>query len=362
MRRADDRTEGKDGQMHQMLPRRKIRGGKSSRVKHHTHEDRRYDGSLLAYVNALFENQANENIVGQYLVYLKTVVGVSPRTKRLYIEDLFGTYELGDPFIRSAEYTFFNFLNLERVEISNQIDRQLVRRYVAWLSNNHIASSSINRRLSALRSFYKFLLSESKVETSPIPVATHQRNSPRSSLSVKMAQKIPEFLTRDEIEALLTAPDLNRPEGKRDRAILELFYAAGLRVSEMTGLNLDSVNFETRELRVTGKGSNERIVLIGIPAASALSDYVNNVRPSLLGPMRTDALFISRYGRRLIDRRIQKLMERYALSTGLEKNLHPHVLRHTFATHMLDGGADLRVVQHLLGHADLSTTQIYTHI
>jgi integrase/recombinase XerC len=114
---------------------------------------------------------------------------------------------------------------------------------------------------------------------------------------------------------------------------------------------------------VTGKGSKERIVLIGIPAASALSDYVNNARPSLLGKMKEEgALFISRYGKRLIDRRIQKLMEHYALSIGLAKDLHPHVLRHTFATHMLDGGADLRVVQHFLGHADLSTTQIYTHI
>jgi len=332
-------------------------------VKPHQPDNRRYDVDLLNYVNALYENQANENIVGQYLVYLKTVVGVSPRTVRLYIKDLFGTYELGNPFMRSAEYTFFNFLNLQQIKISNQIDRQLVRRYVAWLSGNHIASSSINRRLSALRSFYKFLLSEGKVETSPIPVATHQRNSPRSSLSVKMAKKIPEFLTRDEIEALLTAPDLTRPEGQRDRAILELFYAAGLRVSEMTGLDLDSVNLETRELRVTGKGSKERIVLMGVPAASALSNYVNNARPSLLGQGKDrDALFISRYGRRLIDRRMQKLMERYALLTGLAKDLHPHILRHTFATHMLDGGADLRVVQHLLGHADLSTTQIYTHI
>jgi integrase/recombinase XerC len=331
-------------------------------VKPNQPDDRQYDAYLLAYVNSLFGNQADENVVGQYLIYLKTVVGVSPRTKRLYIEDLFGTYDLSDPFVRSAEYTFFNFLNLQKVAIVNQIDRQLIRSYVAWLSNNHIANSSINRRLSALRSFYKFLLSEGKVETSPIPVATHQRNSPRSSLSVKMDKRIPEFLTQDEVKALLAAPDLTKPEGKRDRAILELFYAAGLRVSELTALDFKALDLESRELRVTGKGSKERIVLMGIPAASALSEYVKSSRPLLLGKAKTEALFVSRYGKRLLDRRIQKLLEGHSASMGIQKKLHPHMLRHTFATHMLDGGADLRVVQHLLGHADLSTTQIYTHI
>lgn len=322
----------------------------------------RYDAGLLAYINDLFDGRPGNNLFGEYILHLDTEAGVSERTRTLYVRDLFGTYQPGDPFIRSAEYTFFNFLSLRKIASPRQIDRDLIRKYVVWLANNRIAGSSINRRLSAVRSFYKFLLVREKIDASPIPVATHQRNSPRSSISVKTGRRIPHFLTSGEIEQLLSAPDQTRPEGRRDRAIIELFYASGLRISELWRLDLTGINLESREIRVVGKGSKERVVLIGLPAASALKIYIDNGRPALSADGRSSALFLSHQGKRLTMRAIQKLIKRYSSALGIEKEVHPHVLRHTFATHMLDGGADLRVVQELLGHADLSTTQIYTHV
>jgi len=143
---------------------------------------------------------------------------------------------------------------------------------------------------------------------------------------------------------------------------MELLYASGLRVSEIWQLNLNNLDLESREIRVLGKGAKERIVLMGVPAASALRDYIYGGRAKLLSSRLTTALFLNHKGGRLSTRGIQKMLKQYSVTIGIEKNVHPHVLRHTFATHMLDGGADLRVVQELLGHADLSSTQIYTHV
>ena len=152
------------------------------------------------------------------------------------------------------------------------------------------------------------------------------------------------------------------PQGQRDRALLELLYASGLRVSELANLNLEQVNLDTREIRVWGKGSKERIVLMGEPAAEALLAYINDGRYALLGNRKTSALFLNRDGGRLTERSVQKILQKYAGATGIGKRVYPHMLRHTFATHLLDGGADLRVVQELLGHSSLATTQIYTHV
>ena len=143
---------------------------------------------------------------------------------------------------------------------------------------------------------------------------------------------------------------------------MELLYASGLRVSELVNLNLEQVNFENREIRVWGKGAKERMALMGKPAATALTTYLSQGRPKLLGKKGSSALFLNRYGQRLVERRVQRILEKYANIAGIDKRVHPHMLRHTFATHLLDGGADLRVVQELLGHASLSSTQIYTHV
>jgi len=147
---------------------------------------------------------------------------------------------------------------------------------------------------------------------------------------------------------------------QRDRAILEMLYAAGMRVSELVNMNMEQVDLAANEIRVWGKGSKERMVLIGGPAARALTDYIEHGRKSLLGKKKNNALFLNRYGERILVRRVQKIISRY--SRSIDKKIHPHILRHTFATHLLDGGADLKVVQELLGHADLSSTQIYTHV
>lgn len=180
--------------------------------------------------------------------------------------------------------------------------------------------------------------------------------------SPKLDRRLPKLLTTDEIKQLLAAPDVTNPAGQRDCAILELLYASGLRVSEIVSLNVGQIDLHLREIRVTGKGRKERMVLMGEPAAQALATYFENGRLQLLGNKKTEAVFISRLGKRLLDRRIQKILDHYAKSIGITRRVHPHVIRHTFATHMLDGGADLRVVQELLGHASLETTQIYTHV
>jgi integrase/recombinase XerC len=212
--------------------------------------------------------------------------------------------------------------------------------------------ASTARKLSAIRSFYKYLLRERMVAANPIA----------TTASPKLDRRLPSFLTQEEIEQLLEAPDLSKPQGQRDRALIELLYASGLRVSELVNLNLEQVDLHTREIRVRGKGSKERMVLMGKPAATALNAYLNQGRPSLLGEKRSNAIFLNRYGQRIMERRVQKIIQEYAERAGIDKRVHPHMLRHTFATHLLDGSADLRVVQELLGHANLSSTQIYTHI
>jgi integrase/recombinase XerC len=227
-----------------------------------------------------------------------------------------------------------------------------LRDYLSHLVEEGIVKASIARKLSAIRSFYRYLIREKMMPANPIEMVS----------SPKLDKRLPSFLTINEVERLLNAPDLSTPQGQRDRALLELLYASGLRVSELVHLELGQINLDTNEIRVWGKGSKERVVLMGEPAAEALRNYLEQGRHKLLGEKKSKALLLNRYGQRIPERRVQKMLEDYAAKAGIEKRVHPHVLRHTFATHMLDGGADLRVVQELLGHAQLSSTQIYTHV
>jgi tyrosine recombinase XerC len=295
-------------------------------------------------------------VFNRYLDYLRAERNASVYTQRNYETDLRGTFK------RGTGKGFFQFLVQKKIPDFRDVDKQTIRDYMAWLVEQHIDKSSISRKMSAIRSFYRFLLREDIIKQSPIPVSSSGRRGERSTLSPKQDKKLPVFLTEEEMLRLLAMPDSTRPEGQRDRAMLELLYASGLRVSELWQLDLNSIDPETREIRVTGKGSKERVVLMGIPAASALREYINSGREQLSANLRQNALFLNKQGKRLTIRGIQKLLKRYSLAGGLEKDVHPHILRHTFATHMLDGGADLRVVQELLGHADLSSTQIYTHV
>jgi len=287
-----------------------------------------------------------QEVFSKYLNYLEVERNASPFTIRNYTNDLLGNYQ------RGSEKGFFQFLRMKKVGSLREVDKHTVRDYIAWLMEQGVVKTSIARKLSAIRSFFRFLVREEILPTNPLEKAS----------SPKLDKRLPEFLTVEEMKRLLETPDAATPQGQRDLAFLELLYASGLRVSELVKLNLEQVNLDTREIRVWGKGSKERLVLMGEPAASALTAYLEQGRNELLGEKRTSALFLNRYGGRLTERSVQSILQEHADIAGIGKRVHPHMLRHTFATHLLDGGADLRVVQELLGHASLSSTQIYTHV
>ena len=272
-----------------------------------------------------------------YRRYLEVERHLSAYTVRNYLHDLQG---------------YLDFLEQEGVESQDDIDHNLLRRFLAMLAERKTVRASIARRLSALRSFYSYLNREKLIDSDPM----------KTAISPKLEQRLPSFLTQEEARRLVEAPDLSTPHGLRDRAFLELLYASGLRVSELVGLDMSDINLETKEARVLGKGSKERMVLMGEPAALAVKAYLDRGRLQLAGMVKSSALFINRYGKRMSQRFVQMLVSDYGKRVGIAKKVHPHLLRHTFATHLLDGGADLRVVQELLGHTNLATTQVYTHV
>jgi len=248
---------------------------------------------------------------------------------------------------------FLRFLAAAGIRRWEEAEREVLRNYLEWLAARGYARGSICRRVAEVHSFGAYLQREGWTAGQPF-VALQ---------APKARRPLPDVLSVAETVALIGQPDTRTAQGIRDRAILEVLYAGGIRVSEL--VRLDVGHFSTRlgELRVLGKGDKERIALLGRPAQQWLRVYVTHGRPQLVGQHgATGALFVNRLGGRLTARSVQSLLHHYALAAGLEKRVTPHVLRHTFATHLLDGGADLRVVQELLGHAQLSTTQIYTHV
>lgn len=211
---------------------------------------------------------------------------------------------------------------------------------------------SIGRLIASLRRFYRFLLRENKISKDP----TLQIESP------KLPRSLPKSLNEEEVVALLNAPNIAEPVGLRDRAMLELLYACGLRVSELVGIKATEVSISDGVVRVTGKGSKTRLVPMGEEAADWLARYIKEARSAILQKRLCDALFVTNRGEAMTRQAFWYLIKRYALLAGITKHMSPHVLRHAFATHLLNNGADLRVVQMLLGHSDISTTQIYTHV
>ncbi len=233
------------------------------------------------------------------------------------------------------------------------LKREVVRDYLAELEEAGYAKASIARRLFELRAFGDYLLRYGGWES----------NLFRRVDAPRLPRRLPRVLSVEEIQRLLSIPDLSTPQGMRDRAILETLYASGVRVSELVGLDVDDLNLGQGELRVIGKGDKERIALLGRPAVSALRRYLAEGRPLLRRERRlTRALFLNRLGGRLSVRSVSEMVRKAGKAAGLSQRVTPHLLRHTFATHLLDGGADLRAVQELLGHASLATTQVYTHI
>ena len=244
--------------------------------------------------------------------------------------------------------------HLERMGVGawERVGRAEIRAHLAELVREGLSARSQARALSAIRSLHALLFSE---KLAPVD-ATDEIDSPRA------ARRLPELLSHEEIERLLAAPDPRTAAGRRDRAMLELLYATGLRVSELISLGLNDVNLETRVLVARGKGNKERIVPIGAPAAEAVKAYLAGARERLLRTRRSKDLFVTPRGGRMTRQGFAKLLGRYARAAGIRRRISPHKLRHSFATHLLEGGADLRAVQEMLGYADVSTTQIYTHV
>jgi site-specific recombinase XerD len=235
------------------------------------------------------------------------------------------------------------------------VTRQIFRQYLGELRESGIVAASITRRTSTVHGFYKYLLREGATE----------RDLLYGIALPKRPKRLPKVLNQHVLTALIAAPDCSKPAGLRDRAMLELLYGGGLRISELVGLDLRQVDLDEAAAIVHGKGAKERVVLFGQPAMDALEAYLADGRPPLALQSRTrdeQALFLNRSGARLTARSVQTAIKRYALRAGIAEDVHPHLLRHSFATHLLDGGADLRIVQDLLGHSSANTTQIYTHV
>ena len=225
--------------------------------------------------------------------------------------------------------------------------------YLKHLEDSGIAQSSKSRKLSAIRMFHRFLVNEDITEQNPSAVVSLP----------KKTQRLPDALTQNEIGKILEQPDIEQLTGLRDRAILEVLYASGLRVSELISLRLSNLFFEEKFIRVIGKGSKERVVPIGEQAIDATVKYLKHVRPSYAKvPYSAEFVFINQRGRPFSRMGIWKIIQKYVHNAGIEKKISAHTFRHSFATHLIEGGADLRAVQEMLGHADISSTQIYTHL
>jgi len=250
---------------------------------------------------------------------------------------------------------FMRFLKESSFKLA-EVDHIVLRHYLALLKQYEYSRSSIARKLSAVRLLLRFLKRKDVLGNDSWEMVS----------SPKRTKKIPRFLFIDDVVELLEAPLRNSVLGCRDRAILEVLYGSGIRVGELVSLNVDSINFEEGMLKVWGKGKKERILPVGSCALQAVADYFSKGRPFLeannSGNTKEDALFLNKFGKRLSSRSVRRMMEKYSRGIGQDRGISPHVLRHSFASHLLGAGADLRAVQELLGHESISSTQIYTHI
>lgn len=282
--------------------------------------------------------------VGEYLEHLKLNRNYSDHTLKAYKRDLeqFQEYltETGD-----------------RGRIDPEaVDPDVARSYLFWLREQGCSKRTMGRKLSALRSYYRYLARTGNAETNPFALISSPRHG----------RRLPEFLHVHEVVDLISSIDMSDPLAVRDRAIIELLYSSGIRLSELTGLTIGNVDLNSGYVRVFGKGSKERIVPIGEEAVQVLERYFTSARPALACRSASEQdhceVFLNRFGNPLTGRSVQRLLDKHMKRMASLMKISPHVLRHSFATHLLEGGADLRAVQELLGHVDISTTQIYTHV
>jgi len=276
-------------------------------------------------------------LLDSFLSYLAVEKGLSENTLESYGRDL-------RKFILSMDEA--------GVRLAGEIKYSHILDYLSQSKEKGFNATSIVRSIVSIRQFFKYLLMEKIID-----------QDPASGIGTpKMRKGLPGVITLDEVETLLTAPDESSPEGLRDAAMLEVLYATGIRVSELVGLKLNDVNFELGFVVVYGKGSKERIVPIGDKAREKLLEYLGTSRPAMLKAREAKALFVTRLGRGMTRQGFWKIIKHCSLKAGIAKKISPHTLRHSFATHLLERGADLRTIQIMLGHSDISTTQIYTHV
>lgn len=287
-------------------------------------------------VDIMLKDREREFLVRDFLNYLAVEENLSPRTIEEYSHDLRIFFSFFEPHFKKD-------LTLDK------IDERTIREFLTYLKlEKKYTAKSLNRKIATLKAYFSFIEAEELITKSPMAKIK----------SAKLGKRLPKVLTKEEVErffgAIESSPD---PHSIRDKAIFELFYATGIRISELTSLNHDSIDFENMLIKVRGKGNKERFVLINESTKKAVTDYLAG-RPKTGSP----ALFISRKNVRLSDRMIEYIFAKYLKAAGINKDASPHTLRHSFATHMLEGGADLMSIKELLGHENLSTTQIYTNI
>ena len=278
-----------------------------------------------------------KSLVEEFIHYLAVERGLADNTLDSYNRDL---------------NQFLGFLEQEKVLDLQKATRNMVMSYLLVLQKRGRATATVSRHLAALKSFYHFLLKEKYIEKDP----TANLESP------KLEKKLPRVLAVNEVEMLLNQPMGTDPAALRDKAMLELLYATGIRVTELIQLDVNHINVDMGYIRCFGKGSKERIVPVGSFARRCVDEYLQKGRSKIIKIKAEQALFVNQHGRRLTRQGFWKIIKKYARRAGISKVITPHTLRHSFATHLLENGADLRSVQEMLGHADITTTQIYTHL
>lgn len=278
-----------------------------------------------------------EEDLGAFLAFVSVEKGLSKNTVEAYRRDL-------------RHYS--EHLKKAGIDSFKRVTRKEIMDYLLDERERGLVPSSVSRGLVAIRMLHRFLAEEGRVPTDAGEILE----------SPKLWKHLPEALSMAEVETLLKAPDARTPEGQRDQAALELMYATGLRATEVTTLKAGSLNAGEGYLRIFGKGGKERLVPVGKAALASVKRYLEKARPQLAKKKDDGALFLTRLGKKMSRQTVWAILKKNAKAAGIKKTIYPHVLRHSFATHLLENGADLRVVQELLGHSDISTTQIYTHI